>query len=160
MMRRPPRSTLTDTLFPYTTLFRSVLAKLQQQLDILVLGQVLAQLAGGALVRRLGHARHHAAEAGEHVDRRVVVGGGELAREHDVAVADRAHFLDDRVAAVLVLGQHGVEGGDRTLVVVACALEQPRQRAELGRAPRRARVCPYVSILVVATALNKKKQTI
>src|SRR3546814_5260376 len=80
----------------------------------LVLGQVLAQLAGGALVRRLGHARHHAAEAGEHVDRRVVVGGGELAREHDVAVEDRAHFLDDRVAAVLVLGQHGVEGGERT----------------------------------------------
>src|SRR3546814_2247256 len=24
MLRRPPRSTLTDTLFPYTTLFRSV----------------------------------------------------------------------------------------------------------------------------------------
>src|SRR3546814_7619707 len=26
MIRRPPRSTLTDTLFPYTTLFRSVLS--------------------------------------------------------------------------------------------------------------------------------------
>src|SRR3546814_6165508 len=26
MMRRPPRSTLTDTLFPYTTLFRSATA--------------------------------------------------------------------------------------------------------------------------------------
>src|SRR3546814_2577159 len=26
MIRRPPRSTLTDTLFPYTTLFRSKLA--------------------------------------------------------------------------------------------------------------------------------------
>src|SRR3546814_15118525 len=26
MIRRPPRSTLTDTLFPYTTLFRSGLA--------------------------------------------------------------------------------------------------------------------------------------
>src|SRR3546814_15395089 len=25
MLRRPPRSTLTDTLFPYTTLFRSCL---------------------------------------------------------------------------------------------------------------------------------------
>src|SRR3546814_5970305 len=25
MMRRPPRSTRTDTLFPYTTLFRSIL---------------------------------------------------------------------------------------------------------------------------------------
>src|SRR3546814_12374158 len=27
MIRRPPRSTRTDTLFPYTTLFRSDLAK-------------------------------------------------------------------------------------------------------------------------------------
>src|SRR3546814_15784020 len=26
MIRRPPRSTRTDTLFPYTTLFRSVMA--------------------------------------------------------------------------------------------------------------------------------------
>src|SRR3546814_12390372 len=29
MIRRPPRSTRTDTLFPYTTLFRSDLAVLQ-----------------------------------------------------------------------------------------------------------------------------------
>src|SRR3546814_10818178 len=28
MIRRPPRSTRTDTLFPYTTLFRSGLARL------------------------------------------------------------------------------------------------------------------------------------
>src|SRR3546814_5867305 len=27
MIRRPPRSTRTDTLFPYTTLFRSVVAQ-------------------------------------------------------------------------------------------------------------------------------------
>src|SRR3546814_4340357 len=27
MIRRPPRSTRTDTLFPYTTLFRSLVAK-------------------------------------------------------------------------------------------------------------------------------------
>src|SRR6056297_3960692 len=27
MMRRPPRSTRTDTLFPYTTLFRSALER-------------------------------------------------------------------------------------------------------------------------------------
>src|SRR3546814_10011952 len=27
MLRRPPRSTRTDTLFPYTTLFRSVAAR-------------------------------------------------------------------------------------------------------------------------------------
>src|SRR3546814_17305741 len=29
MMRRPPRSTRTDTLFPYTTLFRSHVAQVQ-----------------------------------------------------------------------------------------------------------------------------------
>src|SRR3546814_2922081 len=28
MIRRPPRSTRTDTLFPYTTLFRSLIAEL------------------------------------------------------------------------------------------------------------------------------------
>src|SRR3546814_18195480 len=28
MIRRPPRSTRTDTLFPYTTLFRSIVAKI------------------------------------------------------------------------------------------------------------------------------------
>src|SRR3546814_12159822 len=33
MIRRPPRSTLTDTLFPYTTLFRSTLGWLKDQLD-------------------------------------------------------------------------------------------------------------------------------
>src|SRR3546814_18259020 len=36
MIRRPPRSTRTDTLFPYTTLFRSVryqAAELNQRMD-------------------------------------------------------------------------------------------------------------------------------
>src|SRR3546814_15565987 len=33
MIRRPPRSTRTDTLFPYTTLFRSLRAVRQQRLD-------------------------------------------------------------------------------------------------------------------------------
>src|SRR3546814_20719234 len=33
MRRRPPRSTRTDTLFPYTTLFRSI-AKQRQQSDL------------------------------------------------------------------------------------------------------------------------------
>src|SRR3546814_979004 len=30
MIRRPPRSTRTDTLFPYTTLFRSYLAEVDR----------------------------------------------------------------------------------------------------------------------------------
>src|SRR3546814_10787094 len=32
MIRRPPRSTRTDTLFPYTTLFRSELARLADEI--------------------------------------------------------------------------------------------------------------------------------
>src|SRR3546814_17806635 len=40
MIRRPPRSTRTDTLFPYTTLFRSD--------DIFHLGIVDGALRGGA----------------------------------------------------------------------------------------------------------------
>src|SRR3546814_5259696 len=31
MIRRPPRSTRTDTLFPYTTLFRSLVADTQRE---------------------------------------------------------------------------------------------------------------------------------
>src|SRR3546814_12812839 len=44
MIRRPPRSTRTDTLFPYTTLFRSLAAereRLQWQAD--ELGQLALQ---------------------------------------------------------------------------------------------------------------------
>src|SRR3546814_2326784 len=33
MIRRPPRSTRTDTLFPYTTLFRSEALQLQTAVD-------------------------------------------------------------------------------------------------------------------------------
>src|SRR3546814_13371484 len=39
MIRRPPRSTRTDTLFPYTTLFRSELV-----LDIFPLARLVADL--------------------------------------------------------------------------------------------------------------------
>src|SRR3546814_15141711 len=36
MIRRPPRSTRTDTLFPYTTLFRSRLEARQEAADVLL----------------------------------------------------------------------------------------------------------------------------
>src|SRR3546814_12351968 len=50
MIRRPPRSTRTDTLFPYTTLFRSALLHLHEGAG--ALGE-----AGDELRRRLLH-RH------------------------------------------------------------------------------------------------------
>src|SRR3546814_15782297 len=34
MIRRPPRSTRTDTLFPYTTLFRSIAMRMIGEIDL------------------------------------------------------------------------------------------------------------------------------
>src|SRR3546814_11570970 len=57
IIRRPPRSTRTDTLFPYTTLFRSqgeFLRKIYVRNKV-----VLQQLShnGGSLRMKLGYAR-------------------------------------------------------------------------------------------------------
>src|SRR3546814_16495457 len=44
MLRRPPRSTRTDTLFPYTTLCRSALLLLAQHHQLLDLGDRLRRV--------------------------------------------------------------------------------------------------------------------
>src|SRR3546814_6785510 len=41
MIRRPPRSTRTDTLFPYTTLFRSGAERVEQVVDVEAHRQVI-----------------------------------------------------------------------------------------------------------------------
>src|SRR3546814_7058312 len=61
MRRRPPRSTRTDTLFPYTTLFRSILGK-EAQLK-LVLACLLAR--GHLLIEDIpgmGRSEEHTSE--------------------------------------------------------------------------------------------------
>src|SRR3546814_10910869 len=47
MIRRPPRSTRTDTLFPYTTLFRSVVAALVSGHSESDLGALVNAVLGG-----------------------------------------------------------------------------------------------------------------
>src|SRR3546814_21072976 len=88
MLRRPPRSTRTDTLFPYTTLFRS----LRQP-----------QLAAAAAE----HAHHPAllqalVLAGADRGQQHQHAGGEREPEHPLdpgrdLVADRTHLLEHRV---------------------------------------------------------------
>src|SRR3546814_7434881 len=46
MIRRPPRSTRTDTLFPYTTLFRSGIM-IQHLKSLVIIGIVAALSIGG-----------------------------------------------------------------------------------------------------------------
>src|SRR3546814_9286198 len=65
MIRRPPRSTRTDTLFPYTTLFRSLQQGLRPALERLQ--PVRQGLRGGDQQERLPlHARRAATRSEEH----------------------------------------------------------------------------------------------
>src|SRR3546814_2408727 len=92
MIRRPPRSTRTDTLFPYTTLFRSAAPALRHDpvhrvrsdvLRRLVLGVVRLLALPGAdrICRRRGHLAvragrrrrdHHVAAEGHRSHRRLL----------------------------------------------------------------------------------------
>src|SRR3546814_19851450 len=84
MIRRPPRSTRTDTLFPYTTLFRSQL------------GESLPPLASRLIVHRRG-------EIGLKIERAAV---GNVALKHQPGTAQRkAASVRDR--AVLHRTQAG-----------------------------------------------------
>src|SRR3546814_6468177 len=82
MIRRPPRSTRTYTLFPYTTLFRSIL---QADFDV---GALLAALALGFEERGLRTLKGEVNRV-ERVDRRQQRAAG-IARRHEVARVDLA----------------------------------------------------------------------
>src|SRR3546814_3668009 len=58
MRRRPPRSTRTDTLFPYTTLFRSVRSAGERPVDLVVGTSRLRDVQGTlhVLTRGVRHA--------------------------------------------------------------------------------------------------------
>src|SRR3546814_7828599 len=71
MIRRPPRSTRTDTLFPYTTLFRSVHHRHRQQI-----GRDAADIAVERQAARVGRRlRRRQADAQDRV-------GAERSEEH------------------------------------------------------------------------------
>src|SRR3546814_18047758 len=64
MIRRPPRSTRTDTLFPYTTLFRSLIGT--DALTAEVIGRSVGEAAGALVAPTIsyGMAQHHMAFTG------------------------------------------------------------------------------------------------
>src|SRR3546814_846772 len=83
MIRRPPRSTRTDTLFPYTTLFRSVV-------DVLGIGEAHTDLRSGRQQRVAFGAQtrqRHDQPLGTSRNRGLVV-------EFDPAVGDQAVIAD------------------------------------------------------------------
>src|SRR3546814_19661585 len=83
MIRRPPRSTRTDTLFPYTTLFRSIEA-VGRQLGIGGFAEpdadIVEPLARDAFGERIADLRHDV--FGEHAPL-----GADTVREADGVIA-------------------------------------------------------------------------
>src|SRR3546814_5284672 len=65
MIRRPPRSTRTDTLFPYTTLFRSTGSLKRPPQDWLVLSVLMYALAEIRRLRKGGDDNRDGAAVGD-----------------------------------------------------------------------------------------------
>src|SRR3546814_9014458 len=141
MIRRPPRSTRTDTLFPYTTLFRS------QQL------WPGADFSGGCRMR-LNLARTLMAEADvllldeptNHLDLDAILWLGDTLKRYPgtlLLVSHDRHFLDACVDHILHLEQQ------RLTHYSGNYSSFERQRTEqlaqqIGRASCRERGCQYV----------------
>ena len=82
------------------------------------------------------------------------------ARQHHVAVEQRAHRIHQRILLIVALHQHGIKRGDRARAKLAGALHQPRQpREDRGRvALRRGRLAGRQSDL--ARGHGKARQRI
>src|SRR3546814_10758657 len=97
MIRRPPRSTRTDTLFPYTTLFRShrrALAQLRDEAAQRDLAEAVRQPRSPTCLHALQ--RVPARLLRVPVLRRRPPGRGSHLRPHRAALARRAHLVGER----------------------------------------------------------------
>src|SRR3546814_15642759 len=133
MIRRPPRSTRTDTLLPYTTLFRSL----------------VAQEAGGQGLQpciAIGIERSHPARASAHVVPQGRFGWLEFGA-CEQASDQRTHARTERCQDL---------SGTCPAGSCASAAGGSRRTCQIGRASGRGRVCQYVLISVVAVSFKKK----
>src|SRR3546814_15204783 len=137
MIRRPPRSTRTDTLFPYTTLFRSARLLRREPPDRERQGETPAGLAAALsrLPGRVAGAPH------------IVLRGrwGRALKVQLVVMGGRGdHFHPP--------GQQRTEGRarfQRRIPLPRLRMAAPVDAAgliETGRAPCRERVCQYIWI--------------
>src|SRR3546814_9043083 len=103
MIRRPPRSTRTDTLFPYTTLFRSTHAPVGQPHP-----QILKQILG------------------------IVAGAANLEEAHDTVAVGKQHAFDalGGVGSIMRIG-HGLLALERHLPSISAASRSEEHTSEL-----------------------------
>src|SRR3546814_13650324 len=95
MLRHPPRSTLTDTLFPYTTLFRS----LDRALAVGDLAEAIFPYRDDVIALLLGD------RGKDRLDHAVADAGGMGAILHQVGHLEHAEFRRHR-------GHHGRRQGE------------------------------------------------
>src|SRR3546814_12411435 len=145
MIRRPPRSTRTDTLFPYTTLFRS-----RARVGVRAPDAVATRIGVRHEVHvPVGGLQGFGLAGAEVVGPRLLELAVFVGRVHELA-AVRREFVDAMgdVAVVrrdeLWLGVRG-RGVEQVDVGVGAGA-----RLEFGRASCRDRMCQYGSISVVA----------
>src|SRR3546814_12295749 len=116
MIRRPPRSTRTDTLFPYTTLFRSN--------ALVAAGLVIA--TGGDPARTLGNLARLQPVRGR-LERAAITRAGAP------VYIDYAHTPDAIAAALAALRP---PAGGRPIPVFGAGVERDQtKRPEMGRTP-------------------------
>src|SRR3546814_20758407 len=138
MIRRPPRSTRTDTLFPYTTLFRSLAVRL-------ALEQPPGDHARERLLAPALAAHHFGCLRQPEI--------AEIDQRQPIAAVEDAHMLVGMAAAAIdpepiiqgqlfqhVIGLELVEFLRADAVGVRLA---DRVDEQIGRASCRERVCPY-----------------
>src|SRR3546814_20743843 len=122
MLRRPPRSTLTDTLFPYTTLFRSFGKERKEYPERIAR---ILQLAALRLAVGRGRGQRRGAEI--IVDRRRII--------VEIDVVGFGHLIVERMAVAEPVA--GESGG---IEAVPVRLDRrPDTRQQDGRAPWRER---------------------
>src|SRR3546814_8794045 len=162
MIRRPPRSTRTDTLFPYTTLFRSPASLAPAQASTLTCAGLTAWFAlaeagstrvgdvvvvqgtGGVALFAVQLAHAQGAKAivisgsDEKIEQVKALGAWKgILRGHTPDWADAVRRLTDGRGADHVLELAGGGGFEQSLRAV-------RQGGRIGRAACRARVCESV----------------
>src|SRR3546814_933420 len=154
MIRRPPRSTRTDTLFPYTTLFRSMIEQVGEfpsEVTRVALEVGTAGLLGGqAKVKGVSGvwkdltdsvnqmANNLTAQVRNIAEVTIAVANGDLSRKITVDV--RGEILQLKEAINTMVDQLRGLASEVTRV----AREVGTEGKQIGRASCRERVCQYV----------------
>src|SRR3546814_18550996 len=135
MIRRPPRSTRTDTLSPYTTLFRS------------------GNAPPGLFVSRKDSPFN---DVSDH--RHIIAMPAENRRGAAVGTPGFGELAEQLFARARVQPQAAAAGLLHRQVPARPEVGTPLGEEQIGSAPCRARACPYVSISVVAVSFKKNKE--